>query len=242
MKCTRRGKLPRQDDYATNYSVALSSQWAFQFHTFQIFSLRLFILSVSFVQFHISYLFLRHLRGTQASYFFIFGNKYLFQSISGPYTYLWWGGNTYFNLILFAGGALAVDDKIICLQELCGRDPTFLPLQAKALGGNPSYVLLAFFVFIVVFVSVAPFVLFLPTICAPHIICLCCCFCLCCSLCFVFSNPMCSSPFLSFVFFCIYPCAPQLMSKSSRLEKILRGFQIEDGFDKTIFQICWQYR
>ena len=57
-------------------------------------------------------------------------------------------GNTYFNLILFAGGALAVDDKIICLQELCGRDPTFLPLQAKALGGNPSYVLLAFFVFV----------------------------------------------------------------------------------------------
>ena len=52
MKCTRRGKLPRQDDYATNYSAALSSQWAFQFHTFQIFSLRLFILSVSFVQLH----------------------------------------------------------------------------------------------------------------------------------------------------------------------------------------------
>ena len=116
------------------------------------------------------------------------------------------------------------DDKIICLQELCGRDPTFLPLQAKALGGNPSYVLLAFFVFIVVFVSVAPFVLFLPTICAPHLICLWCCFCLCCSLCFVFSNPMCSSPSLSFVFFCIYLCAPQLSSKSSRLEKILRGF------------------
>ena len=87
-------------------------------------------------------------------------------------------GNTYFNLILFAGGALAVDDKIICLQELCGRDPTFLPLQVKALGGNPSYVLLAFFVF----VFVAPFVLCLPIM-----------------------------------------CAPQTMSKSSRLEDISRG-------------------
>ena len=81
-------------------------------------------------------------------------------------------GNTYFNLILFAGGAPAADDKIICLQELCGRDPTFLPLQAKALGGNPSYVLLAFFVFIVVFVFVAHFVLYLPIICAPHLLCL----------------------------------------------------------------------
>ena len=100
----------------------------------------------------------------------------MFQSISGPYTYLWWAGNTYFNLILFAGGALAADDKIICLQELCGRDPTFLPLQAKALGGNPSYVLLAFFVFIVVFVSVAHFVLYLPIICAPHLLCLCLCY------------------------------------------------------------------
>ena len=68
-------------------------------------------------------------------------------------------GNTYFNLILFAGGAPAADDKIICLQELCGRDPTFLPLQAKALGGNPSYVLLTFFV------KVAPFYVYLPSIC-----------------------------------------------------------------------------
>ena len=166
----------------------------------------------------------------------------MFQSISGPYTYLWWAGNTYFNLILFAGGALAADDKIICLQELCGRDPTFLPLQAKALGGNPSYVLLAFFVFIVVFVSVAHFVLYLPIICAPHLLCLCLCYSL-----FVFTHNMCSSPYLSLLLFlslllplfciypsygsspslsflCIYPCATHLMSQSSWLDDILRGF------------------
>ena len=86
-------------------------------------------------------------------------------------------GNTYFNLILFAGGALAVDDKIICLQELCGRDPTFLPLQVKALGGNPSY------------------------ICAPRLLCLYSCLCLCCTLCFVFTHNMCSSPYLSLLLF-----------------------------------------
>ena len=88
-----------------------------------------------------------------------------------------------------------------------------------------------------------------PIICAPRLLCLYSCLCLCCTLCFVFTHNMCSSPYLSlmlflslllplfcifqsyvlltffvFVFFCIYPCAPQLMSKSSRLEKILRGF------------------
>ena len=89
-----------------------------------------------------------------------------------------------------------------------------------------------------------------PIICAPRLLCLYSCLCLCCTLCFVFTHNMCSSPYLSLLlflslllplfcifqsyvlltffvfclFFCIYPCAPQLMSKSSRLEKILRGF------------------